>query len=45
MGAFLLFPLAWVIIRSSGEGFSVLITQEASVFLSPLPSREAAASA
>lgn len=42
MGAFLLSPLLWVIIRSSSEGFSVLVTQEASVCLSPLPARAAA---
>lgn len=42
MGALLFSPLVWVIIRSSGEGLSVLETQEASVFLPPLPARAAA---
>lgn len=42
MGALLFSPLVGVIIRSSGEGFSVLVTQEASVFLPALPARAAA---
>lgn len=41
MGALLFSPLVWVIIRS-GEGPSILETQEASVFLPPLPARAAA---
>lgn len=42
MGALLFSPLARVIIIRSGEGFSVLVRQEASVFLPPLPARVAA---
>lgn len=42
MGPLLFSPLMQVIIRRSGEGFSVLVTQEASVFLPSLPARAAA---